>query len=47
MVVKMPIVDLKTKFECNKNHGSKKLGLVIRKNKYLRGLVTDGDLDVR
>jgi arabinose-5-phosphate isomerase len=43
---KMPIVDLKTKFkDAIKIMNQKKLGiLVIRKNKYLRGLVTDGDL---
>ena len=43
---KMPIVDLKTKFkDAIKVMNQKKLGiLVIRKNKYLRGLVTDGDL---
>ena len=43
---KMPIVDLKTKFkDAIKVMNQKKLGiLVIQKNKYLRGLVTDGDL---
>ena len=43
---KMPIVDLKTQFkDAIKIMNQKKLGiLVIRKNKYLRGLVTDGDL---
>ena len=43
---KMPVVDLKTKFkEAIKIMNQKQLGiLIIQKNKYLRGLVTDGDL---
>ena len=43
---KMPVVDLKTKFkDAIKIMNQKQLGiLIIQKNKYLRGLVTDGDL---
>ena len=43
---KMPVIDLKTKFrDAIKIMNQKQLGiLIIQKNKYLKGLVTDGDL---